>query len=1569
MEDNIVPIRIFLFPAFRPNGLASLRSILDPPLLQQHGRKCSWSEALIICHELKIAHAGFLVAGTLGASRARQNSVDILGSILEMPLTALQFSVRALNCFDKARISTLGDLVSTTPEALLRYNNFGRKSLNEIIDKVADLGFTLGMNVDDLRRSLAQANTAFQEIDIRCLVGMEQLGIGDLSSALGGIEFVGELTRIPEPKLREGFSERKVQRIFAALQSINGSSPIAFQNWSRSDLCDLAQIFSSELKRYLNRLFLPLDFHIVSRFRYLKSRHKQIAARFFGVDGTHIATLEQIGQEFGVTRERIRQLAIIASRLMTKPPLPQSLHIAVRMIENRTPALADDIERELAAVGVTSQPIHLDAIHKIAEQFGIVPNFIVRSYDEKRYVIKSSDEDVVERILGAARRRISHYGMTSIRHVQQEVAETEDQVDEEMVWSFVELLDGRIWLNDERTWFWSVSVPRNSVVSRARKAVWVAERISIQDLREAVLRDIRMADVDLPPSIFQTWCSTVPEFELSNDGSVSPSASWQDAPSLTEAETLIVQRLSHADFAVHLSELRQLCASESQYSNAACDRTVFCSPVLKALGGGFYSIVGSSSEHKSIPEFARKEPLDQSFLQHAESGNPVGPVMDSFDSSTHLIADLDPKSPNFIRDAANRMIKRAHQLELMKSEEDRWSLIELDWSHADLSVLRRWASQAPSISRAPLSFDSEQMDVDQAIALVFLAHSADVGRNRASEGELWSFVAENTCRELREAFFTLRIVPKQWLHDATQDACRRFQIRNVFGKEGALSGIRTVYLQFGITFAGVAKIPHFFSGGKLPVSIFDLLEDPQLHSESFVEGWQILQGYRRSICTFAEASESLARNPWFKDFGECILHAGAQRTQVMNDEPEPALEDLFTARVFWRGIDPEVVVDVGSQWPGELQASEYVLQIDDQLRTSIRRDGEGHYGSHVPLRIPLESSEVSVSILDTNGQTIARLMVPFFEPDDEVLAFSRESGLKLDLWGLRPSQPIILACRSDLSVSVAPDRFRRVLESSWILYDFGKGCPPECRVQVEGEILWQMPTADPMISEPRTRSYEVVLPGGRFGDSVLATTHSQLELPILALVLNDRTIRRTGGAFRVELRPMNYQRASAAIIVEKKGQVRKIPAQLTCNGDVWGVALKTGKNSWQAISDSDLVEAESFSTTKVLAVPPSRWKGEAVRQEDWALMEGNMFCARPRKAPITGLRSIFAGVGEPLRFLLGPYNATDEGVRVAHSIIDSGIISDVKREGTEWRIGLRNGVNLGSDHEVWCWRRGSLEPVSIEFSSLAREQVSVAGISDAQAFAVSYKGRCLGSRFASAESMSGFAEIIAEESWIQISPWLRWWRMPLLLPSIKNHVEHCIRRNRVSTFNSWAIIEEHNGLPFPEDLVGTDGWSVIIRTFYWDWLPETSEAGRLLRDAGLLSGDPQADVASGWAKAMDYCALHPVLLVLFAKRGLYDIYPAITRPEAQVLLAMLANTIAGIPRNSGLLAPTRQALLIESASQMSVDPVFIQRVLLREALSIVKGLHEPTENLKIALNVQPFRRWLVLELLLEDARM
>jgi DNA-directed RNA polymerase subunit alpha len=108
-----------------------------------------------------VTHAGkilrdhvqlFINLGTEPETEKVENEVEAevsrVRKILKMSVDELELSVRSHNCLRSANIKTMADLVRRTESELLKFRNFGRKSLAELSEIVEQHGLTFGMDVD-----------------------------------------------------------------------------------------------------------------------------------------------------------------------------------------------------------------------------------------------------------------------------------------------------------------------------------------------------------------------------------------------------------------------------------------------------------------------------------------------------------------------------------------------------------------------------------------------------------------------------------------------------------------------------------------------------------------------------------------------------------------------------------------------------------------------------------------------------------------------------------------------------------------------------------------------------------------------------------------------------------------------------------------------------------------------------------------------------------------------------------------------------------------------------------------------------------------------------------------------------------------------------------------------------------------------------------------------------------------------------------------------------------------------------------------------------------------------------
>lgn len=83
--------------------------------------------------------------------------------VINKPISELELSVRSANCLSAANIKTIGDLIRKTDQQMLKYKNFGKKSLAEIQGILVGMGLTLGTDVEARMKKKKAAATETQK--------------------------------------------------------------------------------------------------------------------------------------------------------------------------------------------------------------------------------------------------------------------------------------------------------------------------------------------------------------------------------------------------------------------------------------------------------------------------------------------------------------------------------------------------------------------------------------------------------------------------------------------------------------------------------------------------------------------------------------------------------------------------------------------------------------------------------------------------------------------------------------------------------------------------------------------------------------------------------------------------------------------------------------------------------------------------------------------------------------------------------------------------------------------------------------------------------------------------------------------------------------------------------------------------------------------------------------------------------------------------------------------------------------------------------------------------------------
>jgi hypothetical protein len=1549
--DRCGPLdRAQIVEALNALGMSSLNS-LNGTLLESSGPAEKLLEEMLFAYDF-----GAIVSCTLPVSAYSLESLNLI------PISALCLSTRPQNCLSDAGFTKIGHLPLRRIEVLLNLLNLGKISLLEIYRKI---NATL----------IGQVRQSHNDIVRVPLGALIQIGEWDplehITEFIGSHDrLIGELAMLQESEIRAGLRLTEGQYFALQCQLVVLGLDIgsALPSWFKAHSAELRAAFAPELKRLcgnLPKLDLPLEVRaevfteqpspakppdevqltqvneprcledeFLTYFRPgVSATNQEIIVKHMGWDGSDGATLEEVGLSVGLTRERIRQ--IVASSLKKPDGIDtRLLRRAISAISRSVPISLKDSAALLQCAGITHGKMTARQIQRTAGYFGIDHPWFTEKYRNEYLVVDDASKAVIRECQSEALRRIRHFGVTSVQHVSKKLGRNGTEV-----LLYCSLIDGLVWLDEDQNWFWAPSA-RNVIAGRLAKILEAVVRVPIETAHQAVLRDHRMAGTELPLQVFHAVCGLFGWCRIEEDEIVRIG----DLPETEQDtnETRLVSIFREHGPVLERSYLYRL-AIQTGISEASLNMLLSFSTLIVRLGESLYGLIGSTmADHRGI-ESKENFPIASENSVRQES------------ISADLLAGCDPLSPTFPRQALARAAKRCRPL---RAGGRLWSLAELGLSRKDYDTLAIWVGQGSAdIKAIQLSDPKNALWIDgrEALAFTFLLACSYLAWNHAVEGDMWNAIETAFHPPMRRKLFHAPGVPKALLRNETERVCSRWGIRHLFGREGEQSWLRTVFLQFGLTRTGWSRLPIWLRPGSvLPVALRELLESPALKSESFGQFWRTLQRFRQGSEPIETAAMAISDSPWVPPGqGTAILMAAKEPADRASDEhPDetPTRTSLFgKPSLVWHGSEPQFRVPVNSH-ASLLTEKRYLLVLADERKLALIRTSDG-YTLDLGVRSFTCTLDISRFSIDVRRGGVSCLTTPLqidLLPSDDFAFFDLRSGAQLESSDRIAGRACTLLCRDVVALNDKPPEFSRVFGGKWTLYPFRNGVPASLRLSIEDAILWEaaLPNSRSRSSNrPRGR---VTSFGGRWGETAVFRVRVPEGIPEFLLLNGERIpIERQQqgtGEVRVVLQAVvNYGDALARVESRCGERLRWYSADLEV-GTVEGVAIETalGWTVPSSVSDLDIAD---LSAALLLAKPPSRLRGEEVALEDWAWLEGEHLCVRPRNEAMKVGPYVY-GVGEPLELCVGPYNRRYNWAPVTRAVVQSGVLACATCLGDFCRLTLRSDLELGSDHDLWMWRHDAVAPERIphEHWSQSEDQCEVKVAHDASplAFAVSYEGAWIGAWTLSQEWARLLRNRMGRQDWSLTAKWLKWWRVPLLHPDLIDHTKAAVHRDRLRTFLAWVSTEPP--CPFTSSEEDFDAaWRYIARKLFWRWHVNPEQAKTILQELALLSGEGAMDMEKGWSGFDRLMLISPLLAVRIAVQGATVLYTNKVERDF-ILRSLLARILDSSQDTMVRLSEVRE----EAARSMNVDIAFVANGILRDALESWNGKEVDDRNLRIA---------------------
>ena len=464
----------------------------------------------------------------------------------------LDLSARATNCLKNKKIIYVGDLIKIPTTELLKIHNFGRKSFAEIKKQISMLNLNFGMEVP---------NWPPEDIS--------------LARKFYANEIEKERNRLMAKLEKENIKDKKV--LYKMFEETNNLE---------EELSNLANIIGS-------------------------ARNKEIIIKYFGWDGSGPKTLQVLGEEFGLTRERIRQILNKFENKLRRVGRRKNISLpnmdaVLQFVAGCIPNDAKLIESELVANKLTKKNFKLESLIKTAKFLDRKISFRIEKINGIRYITLPEYTKLTKLIIGEAKKSVEHWGVSTLADITSQVEEKYGQsIDQNYTISILTNLKEFQWIDEASGWFWLTSVSRNRLINQITKILSVTDSIEISELRSGISRHRRMEGFAPPRRVLLEICHQLPWCRVErNVVTADPPLDWEKI--LAETEWSICWILKEHGPVMIREKLEEMCLELGMNQHTFYQYLAY-SPIIIKYVPGIYGLRGAKIAPSTIESLKGKE--------------------------------------------------------------------------------------------------------------------------------------------------------------------------------------------------------------------------------------------------------------------------------------------------------------------------------------------------------------------------------------------------------------------------------------------------------------------------------------------------------------------------------------------------------------------------------------------------------------------------------------------------------------------------------------------------------------------------------------------------------------------------------------------------------------------------------------------------------------------------------------------------------------------------------------------------------------------------------------------------
>lgn len=418
------------------------------------------------------------------------------------------------------------------------------------------------------------------------------------SYSAAGILYLGELVqRNPNHFLRlQSFGRTSLIKTREVLTQLGLSFGMEVHGWSAERAEIVRSLHLTRVRKALavaQGLFEPSYGTLSEEIdailsAIVKGRNKELVAKYWGFAGAKPRTLESVGQEYGMTRERVRQIAQKAEDAARAMWLPtNNIQLVIDQLERRVP-LATGMAQTLVS-GLTSKPnFTVESLLNAAEVFDLTCNVAIIREGDVSFVDRTDRTPRIHEMVVDFRKATSKSGCINIDRMSLRLTGELDSA--ETIKSVLMGLPETVWLDDSHSWAASGAPERSRLANNIRKVLTVCDGIHVSELRNAVLRYHRVSFVP-PQSVLLAYASKIAGYEV-RDGKIFRPKDFVTFD-LGEIENALFDCFRTLGSPLPREQIEDYCIDQRGLNVNSFWMYLTYSPLVQRIAPGIFGLVGA----------------------------------------------------------------------------------------------------------------------------------------------------------------------------------------------------------------------------------------------------------------------------------------------------------------------------------------------------------------------------------------------------------------------------------------------------------------------------------------------------------------------------------------------------------------------------------------------------------------------------------------------------------------------------------------------------------------------------------------------------------------------------------------------------------------------------------------------------------------------------------------------------------------------------------------------------------------------------------------------------------------